>query len=237
MISRFQLPLCTSVLSTSPLGCLLLTGSAILWLQMQPALAQTAAPPLKPMPAQGEQWRAKWKQADLDNDGQLSKAEASAAGMKHVTERFDEVDANKDGKISDAELATWMKSRPRGAYAAGDKKPSPDTGGAGKAPEDAKAQGHTQDQNRGGSSGNGGNGGKEAGREGLMGYKTPEQRQAAMAERFAKADTNKDGGLSKAELQAAGNSRMLEYFDTIDTNKDGKLSPEEIRAAWERRKQ
>lgn len=67
------------------------------------------------------------------------------------------------------------------------------------------------------------------------GYKSPDERRTEMQERFKKADTNGDGALSKAEVQAAGNTRMLEHFDAIDANKDGKITPEELRAFWQQR--
>jgi Ca2+-binding EF-hand superfamily protein len=172
------------------------------------ALAQTPPPP-KADGGRHEHMRASWQQADLDKDGQLTKAEAQAAGMKHLSDNFDAIDANKDGKVSEAEVTTWLKGKPHQRQA---EKPAP----AGSA---ANTQSRPTPENR----------------DGGMGYKTPEQRQADMKERFAKADTNKDGGLSKAELQAAGSHRLLERFDAIDTNKDGKITPEEMRAAWERR--
>jgi EF hand len=42
-------------------------------------------------------------------------------------------------------------------------------------------------------------------------------------------DTDKDGSISKAELQAA-QLKQLEMFDRADANKDGKLSAEERKA-------
>ena len=51
------------------------------------------------------------------------------------------------------------------------------------------------------------------------------------AERFKKADTNGDGALSKAEVDAAGMKRLSANFDKIDANKDGKITREEMKAA------
>ncbi len=200
----------------------------VLLAQLGLAIAQTAPPsPHKPDGGRHEHMRARWVQADLDKDGQLSKAEAQAAGMKHLTDNFDAIDANKDGKVSEAEVGAWLKAKhgARGAHAA--KGTSPPTGQAGTAPF-GKAPPPV--------AGAAGNPPTAQAHGGGMDYKTPEQRQAAMKERFAKADTNKDGGLSKAEAQAAGMHRLVENFDAIDTNKDGKVTPEEMRAAWERRK-
>jgi Ca2+-binding EF-hand superfamily protein len=193
------------------------------------AIAQTP-PPHKADGDRHEQMRARWQQADLDKDGQLSKAEAQAAGMKHLSDNFDAIDANKDGKVSEAEATAWMKAKHNARSAKGAPPPSGQAGTApfGKAPT-AGASGSLlpRPEHAGHEKREGGGG---------MGYKTPEQRQAAMKARFAKADTNKDGALSKAEAQAAGMNRLVENFDAIDTNKDGKITLEEMRAAWERRK-
>jgi Ca2+-binding EF-hand superfamily protein len=182
------------------------TGSAILLAHMAVVTAQT--PP--PKPERGEHMRAQWQQADLDKDGQLSKAEAQAAGMKHLVDNFEAMDANKDSKISEAEMRTWMQGKHAGHGAPQGQPPagSPPPQGAARPPEKDKDG---------------------------MGFKSPDQRRAQMQERFNKADTNKDGGLSKAELQAAGMQRVLDNFDAIDANKDGKVTLEEMRAAWERR--
>jgi Ca2+-binding EF-hand superfamily protein len=45
-------------------------------------------------------------------------------------------------------------------------------------------------------------------------------------------DTDKDGSVSKAELQAA-QQKQLEMFDRADANKDGKLSADERKAFYE----
>ncbi len=202
-----------------------LSGAVLLTAQPGFAAAQAAPPSPALKHERGEQMRARWQQADLDKDGQLSKAEAQAAGLKHMSNKFDAIDANKDGKISETEVKTAMQAKRGDKYGHGSKPPAGQAATApfGKAPP-APA-------------GSAGNPPPRPPHEGGMDYKTPEQRQAAIKERFAKADTNKDGGLSKAEAQAAGMNRVAENFDTIDTNKDGKVNPEEMRAAWERRKQ
>ena len=182
------------------------TGSALLLAQMAVVSAQT--PP--PKPDRGEHMRAQWLQADLDKDDQLSKAEAQAAGIKHLVGNFDALDANKDGKLSEAEVRAGMQGKhatrvvPQSHPPAG----TPPPQGAARPPEKDKDG---------------------------MGFKSPDQRRAALQERFNKADTNKDGGLSKVELQTAGSQRLLDNFDAIDINKDGKITQEEMRAAWERR--
>jgi Ca2+-binding EF-hand superfamily protein len=50
---------------------------------------------------------------------------------------------------------------------------------------------------------------------------------------MAQHDTDKDGQLSRTELesaQQAASARRLQAFDAADTNKDGKLAAEEMRA-------
>jgi hypothetical protein len=62
------------------------------------ALAAMAAPAFAQLPAPAEILKS-W---DKDGDGAVSKEEWTAAGRP--AERFDAVDANKDGKITVAEL-------------------------------------------------------------------------------------------------------------------------------------
>lgn len=49
-----------------------------------------------------------------------------------------------------------------------------------------------------------------------------------MVERFKTLDTNGDGKLSRAEVQAAPG--LAGKFDDIDTNRDGEITPQELRA-------
>ena len=50
-----------------------------------------------------------------------------------------------------------------------------------------------------------------------------------LREKFAAADTDHDGSLSRAEA-AAGMPRLAKHFDAIDTDHDGKLTLAEIAA-------
>lgn len=54
-----------------------------------------------------------------------------------------------------------------------------------------------------------------------------EAKKDNIAEKFAKADTNDDKKLDKAEVTAANNPKVLRAFDKIDSNKDGFLTLEE----------
>lgn len=51
-----------------------------------------------------------------------------------------------------------------------------------------------------------------------------------MREHWKSADKDGDGGLSRAEVEAAGMHRLSRDFDKLDTNKDGKLTQDELRA-------
>lgn len=56
----------------------------------------------------------RWQAADQDGDGALSREEAT--GMPRLLEHFDEVDANKDGKVERAEMHEFrQRQRPDGS--------------------------------------------------------------------------------------------------------------------------
>ena len=75
------------------------------------ALAQTSAN--KTDAGKHKEQRAKWEQdfkaADKNGDGGLSKDEVNAA--KHfgnIKKNFDAMDADKNGKVTEAEYRSWM---------------------------------------------------------------------------------------------------------------------------------
>lgn len=57
---------------------------------------------------------------------------------------------------------------------------------------------------------------------------------AAFQKRFEKADSNKDGKLTREEAFAEF-PRMPDYFDEIDSNGDGEITLKEVRRAMESR--
>jgi Ca2+-binding EF-hand superfamily protein len=64
---------------------------------------------------------------------------------------------------------------------------------------------------------------------------------SAMAEnvkgkRFDRLDTNKDGMLSRSEMQAGQAKRLNKLFSTADANGDGVLSKEELKKHWSNKK-
>lgn len=53
---------------------------------------------------------ARFKRADTDGNGALSRAEAQK-GMPWLARRFDQIDANKDGQITQGEIESARKAR------------------------------------------------------------------------------------------------------------------------------
>jgi Ca2+-binding EF-hand superfamily protein len=51
----------------------------------------------------------RFKSADKDNDGTLTKDEAKA--MPRVAKNFDAIDADKDGTVSEKEIHSYMKAQ------------------------------------------------------------------------------------------------------------------------------
>jgi len=56
----------------------------------------------------GEMMREKWKAADKDADGALSRAEIEAGNMPMLARDFDKLDKNKDGKLTPDEMRMGM---------------------------------------------------------------------------------------------------------------------------------
>ena len=59
----------------------------------------------------------RWKAADKDGDGALSRAEVDAAKMPMLSRDFDRLDANKDGKLTADEMRNAMMERRQGGAA------------------------------------------------------------------------------------------------------------------------
>ncbi len=59
-----------------------------------------------------DKMQERWKAADKDGDGALSKAEVDAAKMTHLSRDFDKLDKNKDGKLTPDEIRAMMPERP-----------------------------------------------------------------------------------------------------------------------------
>ncbi len=95
---------------------LFLLSAAILAVQALPVLAQDGPPPAGHEGGKkGDRGARMFEMQDTDKDGAISEAEHSAFTKK----RFDEMDANKDGKVTkdeakahhDAMKAKWKERR------------------------------------------------------------------------------------------------------------------------------
>lgn len=56
------------------------------------------------------EFEARFKKADANGDGKLTKDEAKN-GMPRVAEHFDEIDRDKHGSITPADIAAWMREQ------------------------------------------------------------------------------------------------------------------------------
>jgi hypothetical protein len=96
---------------------------------LAPAFALAQGTPNAPAqgtakPAAKEQKRGeRFKAADKNGDGALTKAEADAAGMKRLTKNFDAIDANKDGKVTPDEMKAYRTAH-KGEHKGGTAKPA-----------------------------------------------------------------------------------------------------------------
>ncbi len=97
---------------------LLVAGSATAIL----AIAGSAFAQQQPAPgARAEQAKAKldakFKAADTNHDGMLSREEAKA-GMPNVYKHFDEIDTAKKGAVSEEEIGAYLASKAKQRRAA-----------------------------------------------------------------------------------------------------------------------
>lgn len=75
--------------------------------QSVPATVQSPAPK---QPRYLAKFEERFRAADKDGDGALTKEEAKAAGLGRIVEHFDRIDANKDGKITIDELRDALRT-------------------------------------------------------------------------------------------------------------------------------
>lgn len=149
----------------------------------------------------------RFNKTDLNKDGFVTQDEIKTAREARMKERSDKrfatLDANQDGSISRAEFDASRTKMREGREAR--REQSAEAGKAGH--HRGKRGGHHW-------------GGKMRGGHGGGDW-------------FAKADADKNGKLTLAEMQAG----PLKWFDSIDANRDGTISPEERKAAFEKMRQ
>lgn len=133
---------------------------------------------------------------DTNGDGVIDRQEAAA--NPRLSQRFDELDKNKDGKLSRDEMPA-----PRHGGRNGHRH------GGMHGPRDGSAMLlRRMDTNH-------------DGRVSAAEYRAY----------FDQLDVNKDGFIDQADRQARAEQRRAEWFAKADTDKDGKLSPAELEAA------
>jgi Ca2+-binding EF-hand superfamily protein len=155
----------------------------------------TAEPTIKPSAKPGEarqsgpeggrgdwnkQLEERFKKADTNNDGFLTKDEAQKGGMERVANRFDTIDANKDGKVSMDEI--------RGAISKGRE----DMKDPKKREERMKEEFTRADTNK----------------DGLLSEDEMTKANPRMALNFKAIDANNDGKVSQAELKSYMDKQM-----------------------------
>lgn len=142
---------------------------------------------------------------DTNGDGAIDRKEA--AGHPRLADKFDQLDKNKDGKLTKEE----MPPRPERGH---DRRGH--GGQRGEGPRDGMARLDTD----------------KDGRISRAEVKAGEDKLAA---RFDQMDVNKDGFIDKADHELSAKQRRDEWFTAADTDKDGKLSRAELDAAKAKR--
>ena len=143
---------------------------------------------------------------DANNDGAIDRAEA--AKHPRLAERFDQLDANKDGRLSADE-------RPQRGMKHGDRGQRGDRGHRGQRGMGMMMQIDTD-------------------KDGRI-SRAEAAKQPRLNERFAQMDVNKDGFLDRSDREARMATRRAEHFAAMDANRDGQVSKAEFDAAHAKR--
>lgn len=175
----------------------LLTLAVLTALAAGTAFAATAPAPDAPAsdaPATGAQAAPRVK-LDSNGDGVVDRTEA--AKHPRLAGKFDELDKNKDGKLTKDEMPAHHG---RGH----DKR--------GHGPREAMSRLDTD-------------------KDGRISRAEATAGEGKMASRFDQMDANKDGFIDRADHEIRAKQRKDEWFAAADTDKDGKLSRAEVDAA------
>lgn len=64
-----------------------------------------------PRPKYLSKFDRQFRAADKDGDGALTREEAENAGLRHIVEGFDRIDADKNGKVTRDEIRAMIRGR------------------------------------------------------------------------------------------------------------------------------
>jgi Ca2+-binding EF-hand superfamily protein len=131
-------------------------------------------------------------QLDTNKDGAIDRTEAAKA--PRLAENFDRLDKDKDGRLS------------------ADERPQ------------MQARGHR----RGGAHGQGRMRAADTDNDGRISRAEAQAAQAKAGDRFEQMDVNKDGYIDRADMQARVAQRRGECFGKADTDRNGQLSRTEF---------
>lgn len=159
----------------------------VLALALAVAVVPLAAVAQNAVPSAGAKARI---QLDANRDGFIDRAEA--ARMPRLAEHFDQLDKNKDGRLS------------------ADERPM---------------RGHGKGHKRGG---HGWMQRADTNKDGRISRAEALAMQANAGERFDRMDFNKDGYVDRADMQARIAQKRAAFFAGADDNKDGRLSRDEF---------
>ena len=177
------------------------------------------------------------KSADTNADGKVSKEELIAKMKTEAEQRFDQVDANKDGVVDQAEIASIGERmgggegnrRPGGE--GGFRRPGGEGGPEGgfrRPPEGQRPEGQRPE-------GGPPQGGRpEGGPPGQGGPQGAGMGLPNAEEVFGRMDKNSDGSVDLAEYTDGSKQEIEGRFKRIDENSDGKVSLEEMKGALQR---
>jgi Ca2+-binding EF-hand superfamily protein len=76
-----------------------------------PAIASAQPSGSESGQGRGQRFAERFKKADTNGDGKLTRAEAEAGGMRMVARNFDAIDTNKDGFVTPDEIRRAMEMR------------------------------------------------------------------------------------------------------------------------------
>jgi Ca2+-binding EF-hand superfamily protein len=169
---------------------------------------------------------------DADGDGAVSRDEAKSHPW--LAEKFDTVDANKDGRLGKDEFVAQREAHHADMKTRGEERwKASDTDGNGslsRAEAEASSSwvGDRFDKLDANTDG-------ELTREEMHAARKQghEQMRAHKVERFKAADANGDGGIDLAEAQT-GLPQLAEKFSTVDADNDGKVTVDELKSLHRR---